>query len=194
MAAASMLVVYFSRSGTTRRMASALAGMLDADLDAIREADRRDRAGACGYLRSLADVLGRRPARLAPGNLDPAAYDVVIIGTPVWAHNVSTPVRSWLTLHRAGLRHAAFFCTLGGSGQASALAQMRALAGQPPLAECAITARDVQRGTDQRLLSGFAQQLRQNLSERALPEPPADTPPDSHPTAALLRHMDPNRR
>ena len=40
MAAASMLVVYFSRTGTTRRMASALAGMLDADTQEWRHLTR----------------------------------------------------------------------------------------------------------------------------------------------------------
>lgn len=171
MPAARVLVVYFSRSGTTARLASMLAGMLHADLEAIREsgadqdAERRGaRQGARGYLRSLIEAVRQRPAAIEPPVHDPAAYDVVIVGSPVWARSVSSPVRAWLVAHRASLKHVAFFCSLGGSGAANALEQMRVLAGKPPVAQCEVTASDLHAGKDLRLIAEFAQRIGQRLT------------------------------
>lgn len=171
MPAARVLVVYFSRSGTTARLASMLAGMLHADLEAIREsgadqdAERRGaRQGARGYLRSLIEAVRQRPAAIEPPVHDPAAYDVVIVGSPVWARSVSSPVRAWLVAHRASLKHVAFFCSLGGSGAANALDQMRVLAGKPPVAQCEVTASDLHAGKDLRLIAEFAQRIGQRLT------------------------------
>lgn len=171
MPAARVLVVYFSRSGTTARLASMLAGMLHADLEAIREsgadqdAERRGaRQGARGYLRSLIEAVRQRPAAIEPPVHDPAAYDVVIVGSPVWARSVSSPVRAWLVAHRASLKHVAFFCSLGGSGAANALDQMRALAGKPPVAHCEVTASDLHASKDLRLIAEFAQRIGQRLT------------------------------
>lgn len=167
MPAARVLVVYFSRSGTTARLASMLAGALDADLEAIREsgAGRKPaRSGALGYLRSVVEAVRQRPAAIEPPVHDPAAYDVVIVGSPVWARSVSSPVRAWLVAHRASLKHVAFFCSLGGSGAANALDQMRALAGKPPVAHCEVTASDLHVGKDQRLIAEFAQRIGQRLT------------------------------
>lgn len=183
MPAARVLVVYFSRSGTTARLASMLAGMLHADLEAIREsgadpdaeprgarkgarkgARNSARKGARGYLRSLIEAVRQRPAAIEPPVHDPAAYDVVIVGSPVWARSVSSPVRAWLVAHRASLKHVAFFCSLGGSGAANALDQMRVLAGKPPVAQCEVTASDLHAGKDLRLIAEFAQRIGQRLT------------------------------
>lgn len=167
MPAARVLVVYFSRSGTTARLASMLAGMLHADLEAIRESGAdpdAERNGARGYLRSLIEAVRQRPAAIEPPVHDPAAYDVVIVGSPVWARSVSSPVRAWLVAHRASLKHVAFFCSLGGSGAANALDQMRVLAGKPPVAQCEVTASDLHAGKDLRLIAEFAQRIGQRLT------------------------------
>lgn len=167
MPAARILVVYFSRSGVTARLASMLAGALHADLEAIREsgADRDPaRSGVRGYLRSVVEAVRQRPAAIEPSTHDPAAYDVVIVGSPVWARSVSSPVRAWLVAHRASLKHVAFFCSLGGSGAANALDQMRMITGKPPIAQCEVTASDLHAGKDQRLIAEFAQRIGQRLT------------------------------
>ncbi|MGC2944368.1 hypothetical protein [Burkholderia ambifaria] len=61
MYAGKLLVVFYSRTRTTRRAASALAGMLDADVEEI--VVTRGRAGPFGYLRSLVEAINQKPAR-----------------------------------------------------------------------------------------------------------------------------------
>lgn len=158
-----ILVVYFSRSGTTRRLAKLLAERLNADIEEI--CDYRNRSGLGGYLRSLMEAVRQIPAEIVPHGLDVASYDLVIIGTPVWAGSVSTPVRGYLAENRQDFRHVAFFCSLGGRGSESAFSQMRALAGKPPLAKLNVSARDLRRGDEDRLIGGFVGELKHKLAE-----------------------------
>ncbi|WP_090692401.1 flavodoxin [Paraburkholderia phenazinium] len=160
---ARILVVYFSRSGTTRRLAKSLAERLNADIEEI--CDYRNRSGPGGYLRSLIQAIRQRPAEIVPHELDVASYDLVIIGTPVWAGSVSTPVRAYLAENSPYFRHVAFFCCLGGRGSESAFSQMRALAAMPPLAELKVSAGDLKRGEENRLIHGFVDKVMHKLTE-----------------------------
>jgi menaquinone-dependent protoporphyrinogen IX oxidase len=83
------LVVYYSRSGTTRKIAEALSRALNANVEEIVES--KSRAGFFGYLRSLVEAIQRNPSAIAQSKCDPSSYDRVIIGTPVWAWSVSSP-------------------------------------------------------------------------------------------------------
>jgi hypothetical protein len=119
------LVVFYSRTGCTRRLALRIAGMLDADVEEITE--RHSRRGVFGFARSMFDVLHGRLPRIAAARLDPRSYRTVVIGTPVWAAHVSSPVRSYIVQHADALRRLGLFCTMGSSGGAEVLAEMLAL-------------------------------------------------------------------
>jgi menaquinone-dependent protoporphyrinogen IX oxidase len=156
-----ILIVSFSRTGTTERLADLLAARLLADCEALREREGPQwRSGVRGYLRSLADSIGQRHANPLPTAHDPTQYDVVVVGTPVWASCAAAPVTTWLAGHRGHLRKVAFFCSLGGYGSDKAFEQMHTSAGVTPLATCAIRAADLRAGRDQRLLDAFARKIR----------------------------------
>ncbi|HYM04411.1 MAG TPA: hypothetical protein VET85_15765, partial [Stellaceae bacterium] len=145
MATPKALVVYYSRSGTTRRLATAIAQALQCDVDEILDAGSR--TGVLGYMRSLIEAFRRRPAAIQPAARDVRSYDLVIVGTPVWASAMSSPVRAYLLANKARLRDIAFFCTFGGRGSESAFAQMQELAGKAPRARCALTTGAVRSGS-----------------------------------------------
>ncbi|CAB3789786.1 hypothetical protein LMG28614_03002 [Paraburkholderia ultramafica] len=161
MSEAKVLVVYFSRTGTTRLLASAIAKMLAADLEEI--CDRSNREGPGGYLRSLVDAIRKRPTEIVPAGLSVSAYDLVVIGSPVWAGSVSAPVRSYLIENRARLPQVAFFCSCGGHGAAAALREMSVLAGKPAVAECRITAAAAHQGVHAEL-ADFVGALKRHLA------------------------------
>lgn len=141
MSKSNILVVYYSRSETTRKVAEALASALSCDIEEIT--DVSNRRGRIGYLRSLIEAVRQRPSVIAPMAKDPSGYQLVIIGTPVWAGSVSSPVRAYLLRYASRLRSAAFFCTLGGRGAEGTFAQMEKLIGQTPQARLSITAHEV---------------------------------------------------
>lgn len=131
------LIVYYSRSGKTRRIAQAIAKASGADLDEIGAARSRD--GVLGLLGSLLEGSPAYQSRILPAERDPSGYDVVIVGTPAWRESVSSPVRSYLRAHRVELPEVAFFVTLGGSRAERVLSQMEILAGKRPLARLALS-------------------------------------------------------
>lgn len=160
MGASKTLVVFYSRSGTTRRIAEALSAALKSDLEEITEP--KPRTGFLGYIRSLLEARRKRPSAITPQKHDVASYDLVVIGTPVWAWSVSSPVRAYLMATAGRLPEVAFFCTLGASGSDSAFAQMTAVVGKKPRAVCAITQREALAGSHVERLSAFAKTLAEN--------------------------------
>ncbi|WP_233837788.1 flavodoxin family protein [Paraburkholderia sp. ZP32-5] len=159
-----ILVVYYTRSGTTRRVAEMLASELDADIEPIREQAGVSRTGARGYFRSLIDALCHRRVEIMPSLLDVSFYDAVIVGAPVWAGGVSAPAQTWLEQHGTRIQHLALFCCLGISGSERALEQMARAAQKTPFATCAITARDLYRRVDGAKRDVFVKRIRHRMS------------------------------
>lgn len=158
---AKILVVYFSRTGYTRKVAEEIASRCGADLEAIE--DLRSRAGLFGYLRSGREALRKQPADIRPAARNPSDYDLVVLGTPVWAGHVSSPMRAYLAAHGSALEQVAFFCTLGGSGAEAAFADMADLGRREPLASLALNDRELKRG-------GYADKLDRFLAVLAPPQ------------------------
>jgi flavodoxin len=147
------LVVHFSRTGYTRKIAEEIAGRCGTDLDAIE--DVRARAGIFGYLRSAREAYTKRPIEIRPAAKNPSDYDLVILGTPVWVSNVSSPMRAYLTAHGGGLKQVAVFCTQGGSGAEKVLSDMAELCGRKPVASLALNDGEIKRRSHAAKLDGF---------------------------------------
>ena len=152
MSTSKTLVVFYSRSGTTRRIAVALSEALKCDLEEITEP--KPRTGFLGYIRSLLEARRKRPSIIAPRKHDVSSYDLVVVGTPVWAWSLSSPVRAYLMATASQLPEVAFFCTLGSTGSERTFAQMAAITGKTPRAVCAITQPEVlSTSCDERLMA-----------------------------------------
>lgn len=152
-----ILVVYYSRTGHTEQVARALADKLGADLEPIREA--RNRKGIWEYFRSGREALTGRLPEIEPARHDPAAYDIVLLGSPVWASRPSTPMSAYLAAHKVGLKAVACFVTLGGSGAEKTLARMEQAAGKQALAKFSATERELKTGKWMEGLNRFAEEI-----------------------------------
>ncbi len=129
------LVVFCSRTGNTRKIGSQVAMALKADVEEL--VDRNSRDGLIGWIVSTRDALQKSQADLAPLMHDPADYDLVIVGSPVWGGNVATPVRTFLALYRKSLKRVAWFCTCNaedGSSAEKVFPEMTAESGRTPIA------------------------------------------------------------
>lgn len=167
---AEVLVVYFSRTGTTRRAAEAIASVLGGDIEPLLEP--RSRRGLLGYLRSGYESLRGKQGTLLPLEHDPAAYERVVIGTPVWNGSVSTPVRTFVLENRGRLPRLAFFATEGSSGGERALQQLEQLAGRSPEATLLLKSSEVEHGLHLIRVERFAELLRPAPRPAYVPEPP----------------------
>ena len=140
------LVVYYSRTGHTKKIGDELAKAMSADMEEL--VDTANRAGPIGWLMSGREGSGRKLAKIQPVKKDPANYDIVVIGTPIWSRNMSSPVRAYLTENKAKFKNVAFFCTEGSSGSEKAFAEMEEVIGKKPKAMLTITMADLKSGRD----------------------------------------------
>jgi len=165
------LVVFYSRSGTTRVLADLIAAALDADVEEI--ADVRERSGVLGWVRSIYEATSGRPAAIGPQRRDPAIYDLVVVGTPVWNARVSSPVRAWLERNATRLPPAvALFATMGGRGGDRAVAQMSELIGKTPRATLVAIDDQVWRGRMVEPVAAFMHTVEQTVP--SVPPPPLE--------------------
>ncbi|MCX7274811.1 MAG: NAD(P)H-dependent oxidoreductase [Burkholderiales bacterium] len=165
-----ILVVYFSRSGNTRRLATEIAEACGADLEELVPVGSRE--GVRGYLRaSFEALLGLSPA-LQPLQHRLQDYETVIIGTPIWVWNIAGPVRSFVRAHRAALQQVtlALFCTCGRSGRHKVIEDLHRLCGRAPVAALALTVGEIaSRGYDARMLRFLRDLKRRRTSPMVAP-------------------------
>jgi flavodoxin len=160
-----ILVVFYSRDGHTRRIASRIAAACQADLEEITDTTSRD--GPLGYLRSALEAVLGMAASVHSGRRSPQDYALVVVGTPVWGWNMSSPVRRYLLLHAGRLPKVACFCTHGSSGPAKVLANMGELAGRVPVASLALKDSECDGASYPRELQRFARELTQAAAAAA---------------------------
>lgn len=151
----SCLVVYYSRTGMTHEIASKIATDCGCDIEQIR--DTRKRSGILGFLRCAYEaILGKMP-NIIPTTKNPDDYGVVILGTPVWAARISSPMRSYIHENAGRFNKIAAFCTMGGSGGEKVLDEIAALCGKTPIARLALTDEEIQRNRYQEKFGLFTQ-------------------------------------
>lgn len=132
------LIAYYSMSGHTRNLANEIRNATEAELEEINEP--RPRHGFGGVMRALFDAVARRTPPILAATHNPADYDLLVIGGPVWAGRMASPVRSYAKRYGARAPHVAFFCTEGGRGADTAFADLAKLCQQPPEATLVVDA------------------------------------------------------
>jgi flavodoxin len=127
-----ILVVHYSLSGNTERVAEHLAKRLAAESEKI--GDLGNRRGPLGYLRAALDSIRERPARITEPGKNPHDYDLTIVGTPVWAGKITPAVRTYLRMNRDRFNDVAFFTTSGSTPAEQVIPAMERLAGRQAVA------------------------------------------------------------
>lgn len=157
------LIVYHSRTGYTRRVATDLATRLGADLEEIRVVQPMH--GLIGYAFCAMEAMAGLAPALRPAHRNVAAYDLVIVGTPVWFWSLSSPVRSWLEKFGGRGRRFAFFCTMGSSGAGRVFDSMKAMTARAPVATLALTDAEID-ATARAKLDAFVHEIRAGVRRR----------------------------
>ena len=136
------LVVYYSRTGITKQIAEEIACGLHADIEEIP--DVKPRTGLFGWLRSGREAAMKLLPEIGTIHIHPKKYDLVILGTPVWAGTMASPMRTYITDFCKHLKNVAFFCTLSGS-IGKTFDEMHDIIKKPAFAQLAIRTKDVKK-------------------------------------------------
>lgn len=136
-----ILVVYYSLTGSTARVARDIAARAGADVESIR-----DRGHGVGFFRSFKNVLDamrRIPAKIGPLAKNPGDYALTIVGTPVWAGKVTPAVRAYLLQTQGRLGSVAFFVTSGNTDVARIAPSMEQLGHAKAVASTGFNAQEL---------------------------------------------------
>jgi len=111
-------VVFYSYDGNSAFVAQEIKTRLNADLVQLCLTDEKKRGKIASMFWGGAMVFSRKNPPLKPYNFDPAAYDLIILGTPVWAGSPAPPLKTFLSQTAiTGKKLALFVCHGGGPGK-----------------------------------------------------------------------------
>jgi len=151
-----ILLVYYSRTGNTRVVAEAISKKLGCDLEEITEPKNRN--GLMGYMSAGSDAQKAIITAINPTKQNVEDYDLVIVGTPIWAWNISAPIRSYLAANKDKFPKLAFYITLDGrSGET--LRNMENVAGKASLASELFYSSEIKKKNYQEKVERFSMQI-----------------------------------
>lgn len=136
-----ILTVYYSRSGTTKKLAEELAEKLNSDLEEI--IDQKNRNGPIRYMIAAFNALSEKTTKIQASTKNPADYDLVLIGLPIWASNMPPAIRTYIKENNDKLNKIALFATLGGSGQEETFKKITELTNKKPISTLYLTGKDL---------------------------------------------------
>lgn len=112
-----VLVVFHSHEGNTRSLAENIADEIGADLEELVP-EKVVPSGPMKYFWGGSQVMMGRKPPIQPLSSDIGSYDIIFIGTPVWAWTFTPPIGTFLKEHPfSGKKVALFASCEGGPGK-----------------------------------------------------------------------------
>ena len=121
------LIAYYSRTNITKKVAESIAEKLDCDIEEIKPNINYNTK--IGYARGIKDALTAKIVDLKQLEYDPADYDEVILGVPVWASKAANPLISYIDKNNGKFKSIKIFVTAGSSGFESTIKQIEECTG-----------------------------------------------------------------
>lgn len=146
------LVVYYSRSNITKKLAENIANKINADIEEV--IPKVNYQGKIGYARGGKDAITEKIVELEALKYDPQDYDLVYIGAPVWASKAANPIISYLKQNEGKFSEVKFFMTAGSSGFESSFKQMEKYS-KKPLKTLALTTKEVKKDLSEDKINSF---------------------------------------
>ena len=109
-----ILVVFYSLEGNTKLMAESIANAVKGDLLEIKPIKELQTESFMKYIWGGRQATMKSKPKLMPFYKDPKKYDIIFIGTPVWAFTFSPPIRSFMSKEKLKGKKIALFATHEG--------------------------------------------------------------------------------
>lgn len=122
-----ILVAYYSLTGKTEKTATAIAAASHGTLykiepDKLYPADKTERRKILNQ-----EIENNYLPPLKPVDINPENYDIIFIGSPVWANHISQPVKSFLAKYNLTDKNVIPFVTHSGGGRGQSFDDVAAL-------------------------------------------------------------------
>ena len=128
-------IVFYSMNGNTAMAAEKLAKGLSADLIEIKPEETYPDKGFKKFLWGGKSAVMAETPKLLPYSFKAEDYDLIIFGFPVWASNVTPPIRSFVKENQSALqgKKIAAFASQSGTGGEKAFRKLLECLGQEHL-------------------------------------------------------------
>ncbi len=118
-------VVYYSLSGTTRRIAQSIANALGADLMEIKTKHSYPRARWLQMVVCGASASFKRKPELLKLSASLSDYGNIVLGAPVWAGTIASPMNAFLHAANLAGKNVALFVNSGGGDAEKPMRSMK---------------------------------------------------------------------
>lgn len=108
------IVIYYSFEGNTKLIANIVTDAVGADLLRLQLANELKSKSFIKYFWGGKEVFMTKTPKLLPYYFDADAYDLIFIGTPVWAWNFAPALRTFMDTEKIKNKKIALFCCHGG--------------------------------------------------------------------------------
>lgn len=109
------IVIYYSLEGNTRTVAETLATHLSADLLEIKPTKEIDCRKRSKYLWGGRQAIMKTKPIVEPYTFYVKNYDLIVLGSPVWALTYAPPLRTFLSENEIKKKLIILFCTHEGA-------------------------------------------------------------------------------
>jgi flavodoxin len=160
-----VLVVFHSRTGHCRDLARLMSEQRGWALAEVAWPGKQP-----SYTRCATQAILRGHPAIRYQGPDPAAYDVVVLVSPVWCWRLCPPMRSFIRSMQGKLGRVAVLSCMGGSGASNAVAEVEHLIHRPVVAKLALRQSEVDAGQFGSL-QAFADEVTARAGGRRKPMP-----------------------
>ncbi len=154
------LIVYFTRTNTTRLIAEELGKALAVPVEEI--IDKQNWSGLLGYLKAGRAAMQNGKSEIEDFKSNIADYEMLIIGSPVWAGNMPPAIRAFIEKYKNDIKRLAVFTTQGGERRQRIFSEISALSGKDLAAELLLTTKQIRLASYQENLHKFIEKIGQS--------------------------------
>ncbi len=155
-----VLVVYYSRTGITKKVAEVISEKLNGRIEEIK--DKKNREGIINYMLSGYEAVKGKAPEIREMTENPGDFDLIVIGTPVWAANMASPVRTYINKQKKYIKDYALFCTYKGSGANKAFEKIKNELGKEPIATMDIIDKEINNDSYLNKITEFIKKVKEN--------------------------------
>lgn len=149
------LVLYYSQTGATEKVAQEIQKLLDADMEAIQ----LENPYTGTYMETIERVgkerqNGEFPA-IRPLKSDLSEYDVIYLGYPIWYGTYAMPVSSLVRNYDFAGKKIVTFCTFGSGGLEAGISELKKALPDAEIAEAGFGIRNARMNSMTKELNRF---------------------------------------
>ncbi len=110
------VIIYYSRMGHVRYLVDSLLEKEEV-IDVFEIKEIKTKTGLFGYIQMIYLAINKKETAIEILDIDFSQYDKFIIMGPVWAKNISAPIRTFLNHYKQDIKNPQYILAHGKKGE-----------------------------------------------------------------------------